>query len=551
MADTDTLETVEPPKEGKLRGRTSLLTTLLVVFNLLAVLGFAVLLYIDLGKRQAWAKAVFLRDLAIVGLPIDDKDSKFSSNPEAGTQPKHDLDPPSIKDAYKARGGKASDRFMAAQENFKVDIRPADLDQDILAKYFSDAGAGTPVGTLQEEVRRLKDKLPGEIDAVAQTAVSKAKDKTPEDKQALLRKILLPLCGEGWQVDDLEKKIQETREGKKDDEFLAAAVKRRLWFEVLKPLEVFRPSEKVNPEKLAADEQGGEQPKQAKSPVDRAARLDEVSIEDLKKHFVKRCDDGLAAKDWIDKNINRDNVEKRRYIAFLLTAVSQLEVPGAERAEQPQPAAKPGKKAPAAKKKDAEGKADEDQKLDEPPAQKAEAQRPQRQLAFPNAEKRAEAVCGLHAFDQACEDLAIVTEILLNNTVQAIHRDLGTYRYPVDPQHNANALGFLAKYDMALQRVQELAKLVERRERQYAELLSTHEEHAKLLESRTAQEKDTLVQLYEARAQTRQLARDLKALQDQLFIAQVNLRGAHEYNQYLVERLQAAEKKTSKSKGGQ
>src|SRR5579862_4257948 len=98
MADTDTIETVETPKEGKLRGRTSWLTTLLVVFNLLAVLGFGALLYMDLVKRQAWAKAVVLRDLATVGLPIDDKDSKFSTNPEAGTQPRHDLDPPSIKD---------------------------------------------------------------------------------------------------------------------------------------------------------------------------------------------------------------------------------------------------------------------------------------------------------------------------------------------------------------------------------------------------------------------------------------------------------------------
>ena len=103
---------------------------------------------------------------------------------------------------------------------------------------------------------------------------------------------------------------------------------------------------------------------------------------------------------------------------------------------------------------------------------------------------------------------------------------------------------------MVLKRIQELAALVDRRERQYKELKDNYDESVKLLEARTGQEKDTIEKLSEARAQTRQLARDLKNLQDQLFIAQVNLRGAHEYIQYLAERLAAVEKSTPKTKGG-
>jgi hypothetical protein len=553
--DTDKIEVVEPevepavepPKEVKPRGRTSLLTVVLIVLNLVGALGFGALLYIDLGKRQAWAKAVLLRDLATVGLPVDDKDARLGTNPEAAGLPLHDLDPPLIRAAYQARGGKLSDKFMEVRENFKVDVRPGNLDQEILGKFFADGGAGNPVATLQEEIKRVKEKLPGEIDAIAQAVAAKAKDRNAAEKQALVRKILFPLCGEGWQLDELEKKIQEQRTAKEDEVFLASAVKRRLWFDVLKPLEVFRPSEKAD---LADVGKPAAKAKNKRSVMDRAGNLGEVSVEDLKKHFVKRCDDALAAQDWID-GIKRDNAEKRRYVAFLLAAVSQVEIPGADRTDQKAPVDQGGKKLAKVEKKEGGAPGDEDQKAVEPPAPKGEKQRPSPQLAFPTAERRAEVVCGLQAFDQACEDLAIVTEILTNQTVSAIYRDLGQFRYPAPATVNSNSNGFLAKYDSAVKRIQELALLVGRRERQYQELLGIHDENSKLLETRMAQEKDAIEKLFEARAYTRQLARDLKNLQDQLFIAQINLRGAHEFIQYLADRLQAAERNNLKSKGGQ
>jgi hypothetical protein len=561
MADTDEFDTdkievvepeieppVEPPKEVKPRGRTSKLTVVLIVLNLFGAVAFGGLLYVDLGKRQAWAKAVLLRDLATVGLPVDDKDVRLGTNPEGAGQTIHDLDPPLIRDAYKARGGKLSDRFMEVRENFNVDVRPSDLNQEILGKFFADGAAGTPVSTLQEEVKRVKEKLPGEIDAVAQAVAGKAKDKNAEDKQALLRKILFPLCGEGWQLDKLDQKIQEQRTAKQDEAFVASAVKRRLWFDVLKPLEIFRPSERVG---FADFEKPAGQAKKKKSVVDRAGNLDEISIEDLKQHFMKRCDDALAAVDWIEGSIKRDYAEKRRFAAFLLAAVSQVEIPGAERTEQKAPADQAAKKRAKVEKKEGGAPDDEDQKAAEPPALKSEQQRPSTQLAFPSAERRAEVVCGLQAFDQACEDLAVVTEILTNQTVSAVYRDLGQFRYPTEATVNSNSNGFLAKYDSAVKRIQELALLVARREGQYQELLGIHDENAKLLETRVAQEKDTIKKLFEARDYTRQLARDLKTLQDQLFIAQTNLRGAHEYIQYLADRLQAAERNNLKSKGGQ
>jgi len=641
MADHDEIQAAAQPQAPPPRGRTSLLTKLIIAFNLLAAILFAFTLYLDIGKRQMWARAVLLRDLAIVGLPVDDKDA--GTKPEAAGQPKHDLDPPLIKDAYKARGGKLNDKFMEVRESFKIHIPAADLDQNTLTRYFSEAGAGNPVSTLKDEVGRLKAKLPGEINNVAQEVADKAKAKAAAEKRGLLQKILFPVCTEGWQISSVEDRIQKTPD-EKLDELLVAAAKRRMWFDILQAMEIFRPSEKVDlpdPEKAAGDL------KLKKPLVDRAAELDEVSIDQLAELFAKRCDQVLASVDWIDPSMQRDNFEKRRCVAFLLVTVSQVEVPGADQPDKEQPIEKDKKVQPKGKGQNAkdkglvhfvqEQKDDEKKEGDGQPEQKVERKRPQRPLAFAGAERRAEAVCGFRDFDQACEDLAIVTEIIERQTAQAIDRDLGNFHYPlavrvydskkfadelvgvmqkmkiaipneetfrkaveakltdlhekiddsamlraelkkvmaaqqvlipedakvsathankatfelaVDALLSANAIGFLGKYHMAVKRLQNLAFMIESRERQFKELKDVSDERQSLLQSRTAQEKDARSKLLEDRAKTRQLALDLKALQDQLFLAQDNVRSAHEYVLYLAQRLKETERMLSKSKGG-
>src|SRR5262245_52290318 len=118
MADTDEIEDVEAPRDvERPRGRTSWPTIVLIVLNALALPGFAVLLVLDYNRRTDWARAVFLRDLATVGLPVDEQD--LGTNPDAALQGKYALDPPLVKDAYKARGGSLTDKFMAVNETFK------------------------------------------------------------------------------------------------------------------------------------------------------------------------------------------------------------------------------------------------------------------------------------------------------------------------------------------------------------------------------------------------------------------------------------------------
>ena len=507
--------TVEEPEPEKPRGRTSLLNKLLIVFNLLAAVLFGVVLYIDFAKRQEWARAIFMRDVAIAGVPLDDRDQ--GTNPEVGAQGRHLLDPPVIKDAYvKGRNGKAKGRWMGVHENFKIHIRAEDFEPKILAKYFSESGASEPVPTLTKEVSRLRTWVPAEIDAKAQAVAEKV--KAPGDKQQLLRTILYPLCTEGWQAAAIEKKINDTPPAKLT-ELLTAAAKRRMWCDILQPLEIFRPSEKVDPAEAAKPD------KLRKLLVDRAADLDSVTLDQLKDLFLKRCDDVLAKSDWLDSTapIERNTYEKRRCVAFLLTVIGEVEMPGGDRSEQKQAM---GKKADPG----AEGGEKEGGKV----AVKEEAQRASRQFAFPNAEKRARVVCGLRDFDQACEDLAIVTEVMEGQTAAAIQRD----------QNH-----FLALLRDAIDRLHGLELRLVRRTQEYVNLKKSSEELETLLNDRGKLEQETIAKLTEARATTRQLAMEVQALQDELFAAQLNLAGAQQYNLYLADRLQTVEKR-AKSKGG-
>ena len=106
-----------------------------------------------------------------------------------------------------------------------------------------------------------------------------------------------------------------------------------------------------------------------------------------------------------------------------------------------------------------------------------------------------------------------------------------------------NVLGFLGKHRAALKRLQDVAMLLDKRKRQFDELKNLMDKRDALLNERQAQEKAILKLLIDARTETRRLAVDLQTLQQELFIAQVNLAGAHAYNLYLDDYLRKVERK--------
>src|SRR5262245_8274611 len=117
MADTDDTPEVETPEVEQPRGRTSLWNIILLFFNVVALVGFGAILYIDMSKRLEWAEGTLLRQLAINGLPVDERDDGAVA--EQSIQIRHELDPALLKEAYEKRQANVKDKFQAVNESFK------------------------------------------------------------------------------------------------------------------------------------------------------------------------------------------------------------------------------------------------------------------------------------------------------------------------------------------------------------------------------------------------------------------------------------------------
>jgi hypothetical protein len=437
MADTDEMNADAPPPAQMPRARTSGLTIGLILLNFFAVLAFGALLWMANSKRMEWARAIFFRDLGIVGLPLDDKDTS-GARQQGQQQPFADLDPPLLKDAYKNRGGAASDKFRAIFDTIPVEIGIDDLDTSLVSRYFSEAGVSDPVTTVAAELEKVRSKLPGQLEEAASKVADRFKDKPAAEKRSVLRKMLFPLCTEGRFSVDLNRKIETTPDGSLDAAVKEAAL-RRMWCDILRPLEVFRPSEPADGE--------------AKRLVARVVEIvdvkdkglqEKVSLEELAGHFSLRCQQFLGAADWIHPTIRRGIQERRRCVAFLLLTVTQVEEPAADRSGaaaqgQPQDKGQVGHDGRSFVHFSQEGKQQEGEKKDEQPkgdpgaAQPGarELARPFRPYVFTNAEDRVTVVCGLRDFNQACEDLSLVTEIIERQVIEAVERDRGQFAYPL------------------------------------------------------------------------------------------------------------------------
>jgi hypothetical protein len=715
MATTDALQDTDPRDVEAPRGRTSLLTMVLIVLNIAGLAAFAWLMYMDMLRQEKWARAVYLRHLALVGLPVDETEKLGASdtNPERAVEMMHSLDPPEIQAAYKKRGITPKGKFIDVKEVLSHNIRYP-VEPDVLAEYFKDANkegsVGKAVGSLKEELAFVKGKLPGDIDRVADEVAKKLADKDDKDKRQLVRDVLFPTAVEGWQIGKLELKLRAAS-GKELDNLIVEAAKRKMLYDILKPMEIFRPSEPDTD--LYVDAKLSPSEREVKKPLlDRVTDLEGLPTSKLLELLDKRFDDVIAGTDWIDPGRKRDIAEKRRAITFLLLAISQVEVPGNLPAEAPKKDA--GDKKDPKQPDDKKDKDDKDQGMvkfvdqddpkkdgddpkkdkDEPKkdkeseGEKPKKERPPRTFAFPETQLRVEVVCGMHNFNQACTDLTIVIDLMHKHLREAIVRDRGEYvfpiggrvhdptqfteqllkvmkslrgsytvwekieegeqvkdgtpikeenkirykkvmkelklnfvredefkqdlekrlkdvqgkvrsgeevlkivydamqqrvfllespedtkynndlkqnpdkdKFPIEPMRaqfethviavlNANADGFMTKHQAAIKRIQELAMQIEVRKRQYKELDKNYKEREFHIETRKTHEKEILDKLLKARAKTQALAKDLQRLQQQLFLAQVDLIGAHDYNIYLEQYLSDFERKMVKGKGG-
>src|SRR6516164_6777334 len=154
------------------KAKTPILTLVLIVLNIVAALGFTVLLAMDYSKRQAWSYAVFKHDLGLMGLPLKEEEQGPSAS--RVTMQRQNLDSEQLKKAFSERPQtKQGGDFQPVTLTLSNPILPQHLTPEILNDWFRKNDwyndVGEPVPTLEAEVGRLKKFLlgdessPGEI----------------------------------------------------------------------------------------------------------------------------------------------------------------------------------------------------------------------------------------------------------------------------------------------------------------------------------------------------------------------------------------------------
>ncbi len=478
--DVDDENFDEPPKR---RTGVTTLTLALCVLNILAAAGFFFLLAMDYSKRQAWSNAVFKHDLALMGLPLEEETGGPSAS--RATFPKMRVDDEQLKNAFNnpQRGGKrVSEKFEAAVLNFDHPIQPQHLTSDFLNDWFK--GLGEPVKTLEDEIRRTKKVLPGEIAQAAEGVPAAA--KTEADKRNKLATLILGMAYTIPQIDVLDKKLKELPKDQLDPT-LKDASQRWLLFQILAPLEMRRPAERAvksgPPEKglleSAADLAG-------------AGKTFIVPLDELYKLLEHRLNATLDAKydgtvyfgkDWAGET--RDTIDKRQAIAYILFTLSQVKRP------------------------------------DGAPLYSSE---------------RLQAVIGLHEYALAAQRLTGALLGIHERIVAALKVDRDGSIFQAKGKLEKN-LGFVERYQQEIARIQALVETIKKRRARYVDLQEQLKSHEQIVKDRQEQVGEITKRLVGERVKTADLMKQLKELQQEVFKAKLDLVGAQRENLRLEDEI--------------
>src|SRR5262249_33623090 len=105
MASDDDFDQDAPDEDAPVKARTSILTIILCILNVLAAVAFTYLLMLDYKTRQAWSYSIFMHDLKVVGLPLEEELDEGTSSSRL-IMPKQKLDGGQLQAAHSKRGGK-------------------------------------------------------------------------------------------------------------------------------------------------------------------------------------------------------------------------------------------------------------------------------------------------------------------------------------------------------------------------------------------------------------------------------------------------------------
>ncbi|MSQ93314.1 MAG: hypothetical protein EXR98_02020 [Gemmataceae bacterium] len=477
----------------------------LILLNWIAAPTFLFLAVIDNNVRMQYAHRTLLNYIQIWGLPLDDEQRSASLSMD--TRPRTKLTSEQVKEVVNKRIRKSYSDYAAVDEPVPLRIRPSDMSEAVLADVFRESeGIPDPVPTLDAEIKRLKDSLPGEIEKAAAKVLEA--QKSDDDKRAIIQKTLLSIAWGVKQVRDLDDMLAKTK-GADLDRLVTESVQRRIYYDILAPLNVFRPGEIKDAKNYKIEKLS-----------DQSYTLDQV-----KSFLIERLDHALAdeykaethiGEDFISEkkttqdvqtkkelsSLTRGSVEKRQKIGFILFTLGHVSVPTL------------------------------DVKL------------------YPKGVERAQVVSGLYEFTSSSLRYVQALQILEERIVSAIKADRAGYMLAAD---KGSTPGATAEIELEIDRLVKLVELIDSAQKRLDDLRDQKDKFQKIFEQRTQQHKDTIEKLRTARGDTEKYVKELRVLQEQLHKALVELSDAGERNFRLLDEITAIERAMQKKnapKGG-
>lgn len=538
----------------KPRPKITWLTVVLILLNWIAVPAFLAMAYLDYNIRMQHSYRAVVNYAQQWGLPLRDA---LGNDTQAGqideehypslsneTRPVLRLTPAQLADAFKKRpgvNGAVAKDFAASEEPVPVRLRPSDMtDQFLEDLYGNNVPAAERFKTVEAAIEFVRDKTPGDIVKAAEDVKSAFKAKKEDEKRAfvqkslfimtwdsgeakkmedqiaaaqredlddlvnraLVEKILYPIALDHsdlkdgrrvWVVDRIEEDLAKAK-GPELEKLVEEAVQRRLYYDILAPLNLFRPADVK-----AVD-------------VERFADRDKFAVDKLKSLLTERI--GAAAdakynpslyigKEYFGATQDRSSVEKRQHAAFILFTLAHVRVPVL------------------------------DKKL------------------YPKGIERAQTVSGLYEFTNASVAYVKALRTLERRTEERVKADREGNIFGAGDKVNRTD-GFIDRQPAQIDSMQRLVEQIDAAQKRLEEKKAQRDQFKKIYDQRLAQHKELTARLIKARQLTETYAKDLRKLQDDLHAALLELSDAADTNFRLEREIRALELsyyKTAPTKG--
>jgi hypothetical protein len=506
--------------------KISKLALVLILFNWIAAPGFLFVAYLDHMVRVQYSYRTSLNYVQIYGLPLKAEEDTATFAVE--TRPLLVLNAEQLKEAFRKRPGIAPsvrEEFAPFEETvdnrISYRMRPSDMTKSVLDDIFQ--GQPDPVATLEEAIEKAKGKLEGDIAAASKEAIGALGQKKEADKRAIMEKSLYTFSWDAPHAKKLEEQLAETKGADLDtlvkrqvirntlftmapdvwqikaleerlaqakpadlDAMLDDALQRRMYYDLLAPINVFRPGESKDYKNYKIEQLADVKKYPLKDVQDLARDLMSYAIAD--KYDEKFHLGGLYPSDANPKARQRDSIEKRQMVSFIMFALAHVNVPVVER------------------------------------------------RLYPKGIERAQIVSGLYEFTNSAIYFTRTQRILEDRLIRGIRADRQGYTTEIDDKVSFTP-GFTIEYEAEIDRLVKIQAEIDSAEKRLADTKTQLAHYKVIHEQRVTQHKETLKQLIAARERTEKYAEELHLLQDQLHDALVELSTAGETNQRLFEEI--------------